>query len=425
MSNPTIASVVARGGGTNTLNSKTVPIIFVPGVMGSRLELPNGQGLWDPDNTWVMLNLLTASATVEGQMLSASNPAVVMKNGSKKANLTAEQTERGWGGLAWDFYGNGLHVLQNPNNWKGNLCNVYAFGYDWRQSNAVSGANLKKFIADVIKKEKGAKKVIIVTHSMGGLVTRWACKNGAGSSVLGVVHVVQPAVGAVVAYRRFKTGAVKKFNDGDWGLTTILGNTASKYQRVACGLVGPMELLPSNQHPMPPSTYSCSHWLITDAPLMKKFSSPPANVYNTYRDTTGQVGLFKHSEDAWVAKSILSGLKTAENFHNGLKTWFHNPSYVIAVNGYKTDVTVNLKTKTHFLGADTAELNELDLELTRNTHKAGDSTVPIGSQTVLKVPAENQHIFKDAKAPAHADVFSSTDVNKKVIEFVTKILFLP
>ena len=417
-----LGASVARGGGTNTLNTRTVPIIFVPGVMGTRLRRPNGDGYWDPDNSSTMLPLLTASASMEGLMLDARTGAEVMRTGSSAAALTAEETDRGWGGPAWGFYGNLLRTLQNQSNWGGNHCNVYGFGYDWRQSNATTGARLNRFISQVIRHEEGAEKAIIVTHSMGGLVTRYACKHGAAASVQGVVHVVQPAVGAVAVYRRFKTGASSSLGDGDFGLVRILGNTAYKYQRVACGLLGPYELLPSNHHPVAP--YNRQHWLTWDAPLQATFPWPPPNIYDTYREASGKVGIFEMASDAWVAGRIRRGLTTAENFHRDLGIWYHDPTYVVAVDGHETDAGTDLETTSHVFGADTAEVNETLLGLSRRTYHPGDGSVPIGSQTALGVPAANQHVFPSG-APEHADVFGSSAVNSRVITFINRALSRP
>jgi len=51
---------------------------------------------------------------------------------------------------------------------------VHAFGYDFRRSNFDSGDALLAFIANVIASHPGAEQVILVTHSMGGLVARAA-----------------------------------------------------------------------------------------------------------------------------------------------------------------------------------------------------------------------------------------------------------
>lgn len=415
-----IKAKIARGGKPNTLPRKTVPIIFVPGVMGSRLARPNGKAYWDPDNPSSLIGMLTASAGIQGIMFDADTAAVVMRDGCSEANLSPAETDRGWGGPAWGFYGLILREMQNQENWGGHNCNVYACGYDWRQSNANSGAQLKQFIPEVLGKEPGASKVIIVTHSMGGLVTRWACKNGAASRILGVVHVVQPAVGAVVAYRRYKTGARSGLGDGDMAFTGLLGNTAYKYQRISRGLKGPYELLPTNDHP--PSPYNSTHWLTWDDGLKKSFAWPPRNIYDVYRDPTGRVGLFREADDAFTAKRIRRGIDGAESFHKGLGLYCHPLTYVVAVKGFETDAGTALETDWHLFGDDTAEVNEHLLGLSGRTYKAGDGTVPIGSQTVLKLPAERQHVFTAPESQRHAEVFESGDLRKKVTAFVNRIL---
>jgi pimeloyl-ACP methyl ester carboxylesterase len=410
-------TALARGGGTNTINGKTVPIIFVPGVMGSRLMRPTGDDYWDPDHASVMVPLLAASATIEGIMLNAATSAVVMTDNPDSIS-DSDQVARFWGGVAWGFYGNALTTLQDASNWGGNICNVYACGYDWRQSNADSGAALQSRIQQVLQQEDQATKVILVTHSMGGLVARWACQNGAAGSVLGVVHVVQPAVGAVVAYRRYKTGAQSGMGDGNPVFVRILGNTAFKYQRVTHGLLGPAQLLPSNSHPASP--YNSTHWLTWDNDLQQSFPWPPSNIYDTYRDASGRVGLFCSADDGYIAGEIGKCIDSAESFHAGLVTWFHDPTHVIAVNGHETDVGVDLSNETHMFGDDTAEVNTTLLHLSRTTYTAGDGTVPIGSQTVLAVPQQNQRIL--ANAPEHADVFGSSDVMSNVIACINLLL---
>lgn len=56
-------------------------------------------------------------------------------------------------------------------------------------------------------RKRECNKVIIVTHSMGGLVARSACVlHGAEGKVLGVIHGVQPSVGSPAAYWRMKAG---------------------------------------------------------------------------------------------------------------------------------------------------------------------------------------------------------------------------
>ncbi|KVN10722.1 MULTISPECIES: hypothetical protein [unclassified Burkholderia] len=137
---------------------------------------------------------------------------------------------------------------------------VYAIGYNWLQSNEKSGLDVingsdykdpktKKItrlmgIKEIIA-ENHTDKAIILTHSMGGLVARMAiAMHGAGNLMYGVFHSVQPATGAPVAAKRFRTGAgnegaLKGFING-----SLVGNNAAEFTAVAANAPGPLELLP-------------------------------------------------------------------------------------------------------------------------------------------------------------------------------------
>lgn len=94
---------------------------------------------------------------------------------------------------------------------------VHAFGYNWTDSPEVNGEILANFISKLIdsyKKIGLCERVIIVTHSMGGLVARAACNlYGAEKNVLGVIHTVQPASDSPAGYWRIKGG----FERPEWG----------------------------------------------------------------------------------------------------------------------------------------------------------------------------------------------------------------
>ena len=86
---------------------------------------------------------------------------------------------------------------------------VHALGYNWLQSNGVAAKELagriNALMDDYTKKKFKCEKVIIVTHSMGGLVGRALCHPDYGNlqdKILGIVHGVMPAIGAAAAYRR-------------------------------------------------------------------------------------------------------------------------------------------------------------------------------------------------------------------------------
>src|SRR5690554_1708010 len=87
---------------------------------------------------------------------------------------------------------------------------VYACGYNWLASNNSAARQLRDRIRHVIAVESRrgrCEQVLLVTHSMGGLVARrCASLPGMEGLIAGIVHGVMPAAGAAVAYRRCKVG---------------------------------------------------------------------------------------------------------------------------------------------------------------------------------------------------------------------------
>nr|WP_311526761.1 hypothetical protein [uncultured Ralstonia sp.] len=135
---------------------------------------------------------------------------------------------------------------------------VYAMGYNWLQSNGTSAQKLAKRIDDIINMYKAngrqCEKVIIVTHSMGGLVARALLHPDYGNArdkILGIYHSVQPALGAAAAYKRVRAGNDKPF----WGhvkgriARNIMGRTGREVTPVFANAPGPLELLPNDAYP--------------------------------------------------------------------------------------------------------------------------------------------------------------------------------
>jgi len=126
---------------------------------------------------------------------------------------------------------------------------VHAVGYNWLQSNATSAERLAAKIDEITKYYRErfrfrCEKVILVTHSMGGLVARYYSEvMGNRDKVFGIVHGVMPATGAAAVYKRMKTGT-----EGLAGLA--LGPNAASMTAVVGNAPGPLQLLPSPEYGM-------------------------------------------------------------------------------------------------------------------------------------------------------------------------------
>jgi pimeloyl-ACP methyl ester carboxylesterase len=133
---------------------------------------------------------------------------------------------------------------------------VWVCGYNWLDSNEVAADRLIQRINEALDwYKKGTYwipvgKVIVVTHSMGGLVARRAAQK-AGDNMLGVVHGVQPVGGAPVVYRRFRAGteAGGPFDIPAAVAAAIIGWNAADVTCVLANSPGPLELLPTRHYP--------------------------------------------------------------------------------------------------------------------------------------------------------------------------------
>ncbi len=277
---------------------RIIPVIFVPGVMGSNLKQrgvePKSAVRWRLDDAgsagrWAAPD---RNASFRKEYL---NPAAMEVDAQGKVtentSLPAEELRRrGWGEVGYLSYGEFLGWLENTLN-DVDTCKtglraqligkalramtddealsrdevglsyryrfaVYACGYNWLDSNVASAHRLKRRIEETLARyraeKKRCEKVIIVTHSMGGLVARY-CSEALGmrDSILGIVHGVMPAIGAAAVYRRFKAGTEDTtpwYNIKGAFVASALGNDAREMTAVLSSAPGPMQLLPTPEY---------------------------------------------------------------------------------------------------------------------------------------------------------------------------------
>ena len=227
-----------------------IPVIFVPGVMGSNLKpLTGNKAVWLLDSSGSMANWLAKGPSARKAILRPEITTVFP--GGKVSEDTPyppeELRRRGWGEVGYMSYGDYLAQLHRQLHGDTDCIHrrgprfelvgkalgaekgeqaisqedvlhsyrlylpVHAFGYNWLQDNKESARLLGLRINDVIRryvKEEGkhCTQVILVTHSMGGLVARYCSELfNYRSKILGIVHGVMPAIAAAV-YRRMKAG---------------------------------------------------------------------------------------------------------------------------------------------------------------------------------------------------------------------------
>ena len=393
-----------------TVGSRKVnPVNFVPGIMGSNLRVKRdyqpaandiikpGEAAWRPPNTSVdgfrQARKWSRRGPSQRQRILDVSVLEVDPNGELAYPVFSVDPdvmqERGWGEVHADSYGSVLVDLQRyldktfwispggtrevrpywrrvmqcePERWgvrtvepvtlaelekyAGHQYPVYAFGYNWLESCAVSGQRLRQRI-DTIKKfwtdrKHECNQVILITHSMGGLVAR-ACarmsKPGDGSApdIAGIVHSVMPALGAPVAYRRIAGGT----EAGNFSNTLadnikaskfaeIAGDTSAETTPVMAVAPGVLQLLPTHLYSKP--------WLVikTVRTVNRRdeerdlLALPDKNPYDFYRDMQSWYRMIDPAladtasryafNEEGVAKTIIKAIDEAEHFHTKVLT---------------------------------------------------------------------------------------------------------
>ncbi len=473
---------------SDAVSSLCVPIVFVPGVMGSRLRMAWNRE-WDPDtkrrmSLWwggsyltaglqanrgafcedVSATLMTSFGGTPGldvqpgsQILDNARCVAIARKacgwaptdtmglfGSRSSSELVDYyaKTRHWATVLWGFYGAFLMYLEATlNHTKDDPDHpVYACGYDFRASNLDSGAALSKFIKDeVLAKNPRADDVVVVTHSMGGLVLRGAlaADGDMTQKIRGVVHAAQPWNGAVSCYRRFLTGATVPLDPEPdsqaKAINAIMGNTPEIFAYNLSALPGPLQLLPNNAFG--------NNWM---AGLDSSFDL--GNVYDIYKRSVvpGLLGIVARAQQQLgtkneqqtgdpecVVDNFKSYLVTAKQFHDQAAKG-HDRTCVLYSTGLKTDTSVDFMTfMSGSISAPDANKGERwasDGDATTDNYTnivyrqppLGDGTVPDVSAKCPGVKALADTPLPAKEALAHAQLFTNSSFNALVANYVAR-----
>lgn len=408
---------------------RVVPIVFIPGIMGSNLRLSQARQTelgksdnmaWNPDDKSTSAALINASPATRQKQLDPDQTEVdtydPVRNPTGDPDETAEMRhspakptqeyyafpkgaldvrsvlllddppgtpngrtreqkayERGWGEVLFSSYKTVLELCEShlnmpfgagarPTEWwstnmlgvpparwgavaamplqsldektlreavKGRCFPVHAMGYNWLKSNRDSGLAVAQRIEALIAKYQSwgfqCDQVILVTHSMGGLVARAVIHPQMGNlkhRVAGIVHGVMPAIGAAAGYRRFRCGV-----EGLGPTAKVCGQTGQNVTAVLANAQGGLELLPSEAYG--------NGWLQAgthDATLL----TLPAkgDPYEEIYKVRGK--WYQLLNEAWINPGGLRGssltatlrkLDAAKAFHRALNGFYHENSY--------------------------------------------------------------------------------------------------
>jgi pimeloyl-ACP methyl ester carboxylesterase len=196
------------------------PVVFVPGILGSRLVDSRGEVIWG--NTSSLLNYSKLD-------LFPGSPGSALKADGLVKNINVLGPF--WTVHQYDTLLDRLHQLGYVDEQ-----DFFVFPYDWRQSNYDTAKLFDKFVNSKIALRAG--KFDIVAHSMGGLVTKiWMLDHGGASRVNKVIYLGTPFQGSM--------NALATLSDG-WGpFTNFIAGGLPTVRRVSLSFPALYELFPT------------------------------------------------------------------------------------------------------------------------------------------------------------------------------------
>lgn len=248
------------------------PIVFVPGVAGSHLVDAAGDEAWIDclgDHTDLGLPPDGSTTIHADEVLQYDTCAGVYDNHDTDAYGPFIDALKARGMREYDG-------ARTPSRWttagcdtsqRSNHPNLFLFPYDWRSSNAVSARKLADFMGCV--REFYTGPVVLVAHSMGGLVSRrYVLDHPEGTShVRDLITIGTPWLGAPKLLRAEETGDF---------IPNLMFN--STVRRIIPTMPGPGELLPSK-----------AYYQVADTPLAEDGWDLNGNATSTERYTHSQV----------------------------------------------------------------------------------------------------------------------------------------
>lgn len=260
---------------------------------------------------------------------------------------------------------------------------VHAMGYNWLRENAEAGKTIARRITELMQRYQdqgfGCEKVILVTHSMGGLVARAVLHPDIGNledKVLGVVHGVMPANGAGTAYKRVRCGF-----EGNGIGAKILGQFGPNVTAVLANAQGGLELLPTQAYG--------NHWLQIRQNKTVLISLPVhGDPYEEiYKIPNKWFGLLR---EEWINPARTKGagfkrtagmLDRAKDFHNAIANTYHSESYAHygadpeGKTWYKVVWEIDAKAKVH-----SVDMLTIDTDSGKGILGLFDPTLPAGGE---------------------------------------------
>lgn len=190
------------------------PVIFIPGILGSRLSEVSGSTQterWPGLNLFLLSNLNRLPPSANANIVATDVIRYLLPGNLKPVYGPLLETLSGAGLVEYQVDGKperrefqGCDIAQKINSPR-----LFVFAYDWRKSNAENVGKLKEYV-QCIQRIYPSTKVDLIAHSMGGLLgRRYIISNPGNHSVRKFISIGSPFLGATEALQVAETGRPK------------------------------------------------------------------------------------------------------------------------------------------------------------------------------------------------------------------------
>jgi pimeloyl-ACP methyl ester carboxylesterase len=199
-----------------TRTSALVPIVFVPGTAGSELRLTNSSLHIDDELYWIGRPTLKKNRLKLGALDKCGNDTAG-NSVSAAYPLTA---------VKGPIFPKPSPIYANFLSWARAVfgARLYLAPYDWRKGAGQESSDLLDKVVDRARQESGQDKVIILAHSLGGLVSRDYILRKGRNKVGALIAVGTPWLGTPKTVRALLWG----YNFGAGKIIRSKGHTQVK-----------------------------------------------------------------------------------------------------------------------------------------------------------------------------------------------------
>lgn len=351
-----LSTLCAPAFASNTTSSNDL-IVLIPGTMGTELQYDSTK-VWDPGK-----NVFNHSKYFNWLYFNESGSAKYTLSVLNDDNYGADDTYK--------------TIYNRLKNAFSSSATVKFFGYDWRYSCVDAAEEL----TDLVSGYSG--KIILVAHSMGGLVASQFLKNATPSqcSRTTLITLGTPFTGSPKAVNVFENGTM-------FGLleNLVIGGYIKE---AAKNYPSAYELLPTSRH----SNY-----------LMK------AEVLQTYSNALS----FLKTRDWGLtsAGQVKSQFSTASSFINGLGSGTSHAAYLAAQTYHIVATGEDTISKINYV-LDGGEYRTDYLQMSN----AGDGTV-LAESARNDLATTNSKVFTYSGYGDHTSMLNNTTILNKVVSLI-------